>query len=609
MATHQCDLVMKGGITSGVIYPRLVETLSRVYDFRSIGGTSAGAIAAGAAAAAQLGVHTGARPDAFSELGKLPDLLGGPARGEPGSMLLNLFQAQPSLRRHFALLTAALNARSKVFTALRLSWAVVRYFPVGALLGAAPGFAIFGTSHGLARWLGLAFAVLGLIVGAFVAALRSFARHLPPNDFGLCNGMPSGKSEADALTPWLHGYLNSLAGKAGDDPLTFGELWAGRLRGPGAASPHDGKAARTIELAMLTTALNLGRPFRFPFESNAFYFLKQEMDRLLPPGVAAWLATHARPSVTAERLSTPERTYLALPAPQDMPVLLGVRLSLSFPILLATIPLYAIDRSRRVNEPEPKVASRILFSDGGICSNFPVHFFDSPLPTRPTFAVNLREFHPDHAQERVWMPKPLKNNRGVKPFIPDLPVTPGLGSVFDFLGLIVNTMQNWRDHIQSGMPGFRDRIVHVSHSSDEGGLNLDMQQHVIDALGNSGASAATKLRDAFTPGQDARVGAWYNHRRIRMRTMLAGIDQQLRRVHLALGQVEPPTWVDVTADTAADAYQFASAEHRQLAAQILRSLALLGKSSRKARSISPPVRRGRSRSGVRRHASDGADQE
>jgi hypothetical protein len=68
----ECDLVMKGGITSGVIYPRLVSKLPKTYNFRSIGGTSARAIAAGAAAAAQFGVLSGARPDAFEELDRLP---------------------------------------------------------------------------------------------------------------------------------------------------------------------------------------------------------------------------------------------------------------------------------------------------------------------------------------------------------------------------------------------------------------------------------------------------------------------------------------------------------------------------------------------------------
>src|SRR5436190_18734054 len=51
----QCDLIMKGGITSGVVYPEAVLALHARYDFRSIGGASAGAIAAAATAAAQHG--------------------------------------------------------------------------------------------------------------------------------------------------------------------------------------------------------------------------------------------------------------------------------------------------------------------------------------------------------------------------------------------------------------------------------------------------------------------------------------------------------------------------------------------------------------------------
>lgn len=48
-----CDLVMKGGITSGVVYPKAIELLSHQYRFKSIGGTSAGAIAAVVTAAAE----------------------------------------------------------------------------------------------------------------------------------------------------------------------------------------------------------------------------------------------------------------------------------------------------------------------------------------------------------------------------------------------------------------------------------------------------------------------------------------------------------------------------------------------------------------------------
>ena len=35
-----CDLVMKGGITSGVVYPLAIWTLAKHYRFKNIGGTS-----------------------------------------------------------------------------------------------------------------------------------------------------------------------------------------------------------------------------------------------------------------------------------------------------------------------------------------------------------------------------------------------------------------------------------------------------------------------------------------------------------------------------------------------------------------------------------------
>lgn len=44
--SDECDIVMKGGVTSGIVYPSAILELARRYRFRSIGGTSAGAIAA-----------------------------------------------------------------------------------------------------------------------------------------------------------------------------------------------------------------------------------------------------------------------------------------------------------------------------------------------------------------------------------------------------------------------------------------------------------------------------------------------------------------------------------------------------------------------------------
>jgi hypothetical protein len=74
-AQEACDLVMKGGITSGVIYPKLIHQLSQRYRFKNIGGTSAGAIAAGACAAAEYGRQNG-RTGAFERLKELPEELG-----------------------------------------------------------------------------------------------------------------------------------------------------------------------------------------------------------------------------------------------------------------------------------------------------------------------------------------------------------------------------------------------------------------------------------------------------------------------------------------------------------------------------------------------------
>jgi predicted acylesterase/phospholipase RssA len=53
--TKYSDLVMKGGITGGIVYPNAVLALAREFRFKDIGGTSAGAIAAAASAAAAMG--------------------------------------------------------------------------------------------------------------------------------------------------------------------------------------------------------------------------------------------------------------------------------------------------------------------------------------------------------------------------------------------------------------------------------------------------------------------------------------------------------------------------------------------------------------------------
>src|SRR5262249_11769704 len=80
------DVVMKGGITSGVVYPLAVCELATRYRFESVGGASAGAIAAVGAAAAEHGRHTS--KGGFPVLAALPD--------EVATVLPDLFQPQRS---------------------------------------------------------------------------------------------------------------------------------------------------------------------------------------------------------------------------------------------------------------------------------------------------------------------------------------------------------------------------------------------------------------------------------------------------------------------------------------------------------------------------------
>ena len=83
--TRSCDVVLKGGITSGVVYPHGLCELARTYRFSNVGGTSAGAIAAAGAAAAEHGRERGG----FEKLAELPEWIGG------DDNLFRLFQPQP----------------------------------------------------------------------------------------------------------------------------------------------------------------------------------------------------------------------------------------------------------------------------------------------------------------------------------------------------------------------------------------------------------------------------------------------------------------------------------------------------------------------------------
>src|ERR1700683_317428 len=127
-----CDIVLKGGITSGVVYPLALTSLAKEYRFSSIGGTSAGAMAAAAAAAAEYGRQTGG--PGFDRLAQIPQ--------EIGSNLLALFQPTPTLKPVFDIFVAATGAKSKFTLAITVACTAIKGYWGSALFGVFLGLVI-----------------------------------------------------------------------------------------------------------------------------------------------------------------------------------------------------------------------------------------------------------------------------------------------------------------------------------------------------------------------------------------------------------------------------------------------------------------------------------
>src|ERR1700676_1478936 len=105
---RKCDIVMKGGITSGIVYPSMVSVLAEQYQFQSTGGTSAGATAARGRPAAELARRQGT--NRFDEVAQIPGWLGKQADKSRDSNLFHLFQPQAGMKGLFPFPTGLLLA-------------------------------------------------------------------------------------------------------------------------------------------------------------------------------------------------------------------------------------------------------------------------------------------------------------------------------------------------------------------------------------------------------------------------------------------------------------------------------------------------------------------
>src|SRR5699024_598443 len=103
------------------------------------------------------------------------------------------------------------------------------------------------------------------------------------------------------------------------------------------------------------------------------------------------------------------------------------------------------------------------------------------------------------------------------------------GRLLGFLNELVETARGWVDEAQLVLPGYRDRVVLIKHTKDEGGMNLTMPPAVVTALADRGQAAASRLTEVFAgpePGL-APARGFDTHRWIRRRIAGAGLEQWL----------------------------------------------------------------------------------
>lgn len=537
---YSCDLVMKGGITSGVVYPGAIVELARDHRFHRIAGSSAGAIAAAITVAAEYGRQT-TNPGAFDELDRIPAELAEDAHG--ATLLQRLFVPQPGTDEyfhHFFEQKALEAGAMKRFAKLRPSlWRHSRLLPEsGVAIAATLVLPIVGL-----LWLALqpsaataAFSALAVVAGGAVytasrtvagvkGMVRDSQQQLSDNMHGLVNGSSVG--DQVGLTQWMHDKIEQVAGShrwLGDGPLTYGDL-----------------AAADLQMVTLTTNLSQGSSDNFPFADETWAFRISDIEELFPSAVATLLRQRGAKATkeSSKREQLEELGLLKLPPAQELPVLMGARVSLSFPILFSAVPLWRLVPVR-TSTGWTMQYRKVWLSDGGICSNMPVHLFDRPLPSRPTYGISLasgateelsNEHDPDgmkYGHRNVW--RPIRTGAGANTPIGKIDTTT------DLLGEVLNTMQNWSDSSATRALGVRDRICTIRLRPGEGGMNLDMGSETILGLRPRGKAAGEDL-GWMVRGQapenidqvdldqlDEAETQWARHRWSRLRSVVASLD-------------------------------------------------------------------------------------
>jgi predicted acylesterase/phospholipase RssA len=532
--TLSCDVVLKGGVTSGIVYPTALCRLAQDFRFKRIGGTSVGALAAAAAAAAEVGrTLPGAGFGAFATLS---------TELSEGDNLLNLFVPAKSLRPLFDVLLSAVQPRPLWQLLGIVLAAAARHFWACTLVAAV--VTIAGTTLvylGNGWFPALETALLGAVFLVIALAVRVYGYvtgRLPHFGFGLCSGSragtgmsasPPGGSEPSPerapLIEFLADRLNLYAGRGlvsqGTPAITFGDLWGDRQPPKDmAAVPHG-----VVDLAMMTTNLTLGRPHRIPFDPEdefAFYFDVDEFEEIFPKRIVAQMKAASQPAPATVLAKLHEQNIdrgdlRTFPDRADLPLIVAARMSMSYPVLFRTIPVYVEDKVP--TEFGDTFVRRCLLSDGGLTSNMPLHFFDGPYPRWPTFAIDLRGI----PKERQTVPNPKPEEFAFMAGQRSQDFTDirlGASGIVSLVTAFIGTMQNWNDSVMMRVPGYVERTVQIALSSTEGGVNLNMSTDTRKMLAQRGLLAGEILDGRFIPdGQ--RNSRWLAHRATRASSFLS----------------------------------------------------------------------------------------
>ncbi len=556
-----CDVVMKGGVTSGVVYPMAICRLATTYAIKNIGGTSVGAIAAAITAAAEYRRRQTNSGQGYAELAKLPGFLGA------SGALLALFKPDPVARALFKVALIPIGHASPIVKLLRLvGTLLLQYVWIPVLTIAA----IFGTFVGVAwplppgvvwRCLGAAivFGLIAAFVGIAIRFVYQLVRVLDGNAFGWCHGYDpkaditaSDVTQLDAahvppLFNWLEAFIAQTAGTPRAQPLTFSHLWGAPLPPWHAASAGE----RCIDFRMVTTCLTLGRPFELPFDPGeqfsqvpdpatdfdaqkrrrpSIYFCAEDLKDYFSADVVRHM-TDCGAITALGKHDGDARVYHRFPAAESVPIVVATRMSMSFPVLFCAVPLYALDVNGRMQ--------KLWFSDGGLSSNFPIHFFDSPLPRWPTFAIDLLPGAPETPSVRAHIPSEYASGSvSMESEMPRGTVNPWnrldcggpRGNVLAFASSILDAARNWQDVTLGTLPGNASRIVGIRLSPDQGGLNLNMPPAIIEQMTGLGMSAGGTLLNVFAAG-DGDAPGWKAHRWLRYRAIMGALTRWAQGYH------------------------------------------------------------------------------